>query len=315
MSAGDTPGVAELGNLEVEHAMLERAVDFARAAELEVDFGESEAVVGAGDLGETLAWLGAVGGDEIAGRGVLAATDATTELMKLGEAIAVGVFDGDNGGVGVINTDLYHSGGDDDVDGARDELAHDVIFVGSLHAAVEHGDPGARQALLNAAVFGLDILELRGVVLLNGLTNIVNLMMVGNFRLDMRPHFLGGLRSNDVGLDRSAASWHLVNDGNIEVAKERELESARNRSGGHGEEVRASVGGGFGDEFLALRDAEAVLLVDDDQSELMKLSVISEESVSADDNIDLAVLDVRFQLAPMLGRASEKCYIDVVTGQ
>ena len=49
---GDEAAVGEGGELEVEGAVLEGAVDFAWAAEFEVDFGEVEAVGGFGEFAE-----------------------------------------------------------------------------------------------------------------------------------------------------------------------------------------------------------------------------------------------------------------------
>ena len=45
---------------------------------------------------------------------------------------------------------------------------------------------------------------------------------------------------------------------------------------------------GFEGEFLTLGYAEAVLLVDNDEAEVLKLGVVGNEGVSADNEVDVA---------------------------
>ncbi len=64
-------------------------------------------------------------------------------------------------------------------------------------------------------------------------------------------------------VDGTAAGWKFVDHGEIEIAVERERESARDGSGGHHEDVRRRA---FFHEAFALQDAEAVLFIDDDEA-------------------------------------------------
>ena len=66
-----------------------------------------------------------------------AATDASAELMELGEAEALGVFDYHDGGVGDVDADFDDGGGDEDVEFAAFEAGHGDFFVVGGHAAVE----------------------------------------------------------------------------------------------------------------------------------------------------------------------------------
>ncbi len=92
--------------------------------------------------------------------------------------------------------------------------------------------------------------------------------------------------------DGGAPGRQLVENGNIEVAIESEREGARDGRGGEDEDVRSvAVGGGFVHEALALEDAEAVLLVNGDETEAGEFDVIFNEGVRADDKLGFAGAD------------------------
>ena len=68
-------------------------------------------------------------------------------------------------------------------------------------------------------------------------------------------------------------------------ADERQVERARNRRGGereHVDELEQLL------ELLLVQDAEALLLVDDDQAEILENDVAGDEPMRADDDIDAA---------------------------
>ncbi len=99
---------------------------------------------------------------------------------------------------------------------------------------------------------------------------------------------LGG----EVRFDGRAAGRELVEDGNVEIAVERERERARDGRGGEDENVRrAAVGGRFVHQALALKDAEAMLFVDGDETEAGELDVVFDEGVRADDELRFAGAD------------------------
>ncbi len=108
--------VNEAGHFEVGEAALTGAEEVAGAAELEVDFGEFEAIVMLFDGFEALGGVfGGRFGEEEAEALVGAASDASAELVKLGEAEAVGGFDHHHGGVGDVYADFDDGGGYEDV--------------------------------------------------------------------------------------------------------------------------------------------------------------------------------------------------------
>ncbi len=94
---------------------------------------------------------------------------------------------------------------------------------------------------------------------------------------------------DDAGRDGGSAGGEAVDDGDVEVAEERDGERARDGCGGHDEHVgRGAVGGGAFAEGGALGDAEAVLFVDDGEGEAFELDRLGEERVGADEDVDLA---------------------------
>ena len=72
----------------------------------------------------------------------MTATNAPAELVKLVEAVVVGIHDDDEVGVGDVDADFDDGGRDEDVDLAFGEVLHDGVFFDGFHAAVEEGDFG-----------------------------------------------------------------------------------------------------------------------------------------------------------------------------
>ena len=69
-----------------------------------------------------------------------AAADAAAQLVELGEAEALGVFNQHERGVRHVDADLDDGGGDEHVDLMRGESAHDGVLFLRLHLAVDGGD-------------------------------------------------------------------------------------------------------------------------------------------------------------------------------
>ena len=117
---------------------------------------------------------------------------------------------------------------------------------------------------------------------------------------DEFPDFGGALVGGAAGDDGGAAGRHLVDDADVEVAVEGEGQGAGDGRGGHGEDVGvgdAAVGAGFAHQLEALLDAEAVLLVDDDQAEVGEVDFVFLQGVGADDELGFAAHDAALGLA------------------
>ena len=95
-----------------------------------------------------------------------------------------------------------------------------------------------------------------------------------------------GRRLGDPGLDRQAVLRRRLDHRHITDAGQGEVERPRDRRRGQREDVDLAA------ELLELllrRDAEALLLVDDDEPEVLERDVLREEPVGADDEVDRAV--------------------------
>src|SRR5216684_5428678 len=221
-----------------------------------------------------------------------AAADAAAKLMELGEAEALGMLDEHDGGVGDVDADFDNGGGDENLRFVFAEALHDFFFFVAGEAAVQEaefelGKNFAREAFV--FVDGGFQLELR--FLDDGIDD-VGLMASGNFAAERFPNAGEMLLGSHARDDGGAAGRELVEDGNVEVAIESEREGARDGRGGEDEDVRGvAVGGGFVHQALALEDAEAVLLVNGDETEAGEGDVVFDERVGADDQLGFAGTD------------------------
>ena len=91
----------------------------------------------------------------------------------------------------------------------------------------------------------------------------------------------------DVGEDRLAVGRRRVEEREVADAGEAHLQRARDRRRRQREHV--DVGAQLLDRLL-VRHAEALLLVDDEQAEVLERDVARQQPVGADDDVDLADL-------------------------
>src|SRR6266550_2256056 len=114
-------------------------------------------------------------------------------------------------------------------------------------------------------------------------------------RPDLRERF--GL--TDLGADLLPSGGQLVQHGQVEIPVDRLGQRPRDRRGGREQEMRI-------DALLAQRrplpHAEAVLLVDHRESELLERDAFDDEGVRADDDVERAGLEPREDVPPV-GRA------------
>ena len=113
----------------------------------------------------------------------------------------------------------------------------------------------------------------------------------------------------DVGLDRPAALGRRLDDGDVAQAGQRHLQRARDRRRAHRDDVDLQLELA---QQLLLLDAEALLLVDDDQAEVLRADVAAEQAVGADEDVDAALAEALDRRLLLL-RAAEAA--DVLDGQ
>ncbi len=91
-----------------------------------------------------------------------------------------------------------------------------------------------------------------------------------------------------MGLDGEAVARRGLDDRDVAQAEQPEVQGARDRRRRQREDVDGRL---EALELLLLADAEALLLVDDEQAEVAEGDVLGEQAMGADDEVDRAVAD------------------------
>ena len=281
--------VGQTGHFEGREAALAGAEEVAGAAELEVDFGELKAVVVLFDGLEALGGVvGGVFGQEKAVALVGAASDASAELVELGETEAVGGFDHHNGCVGDVYADFDDGGGNEDVEVAVVEGGHDGVLLSGGQTSVEEADAEVgKDELVKSFVFLGGGLGLGEFGLFDEGEDDEGLSALSHLSSQMIIRGVAVVGFDVAGDDGGATGGHFVYGGNVEVAVEGEGEGAGDGGGGHDEDMRRGVA--FAPQGGALHDAESVLFVDDGEGEVGDLHGLLDEGVGADDDVEVAV--------------------------
>ncbi len=276
------------GDAEARHARLAGAEDLAAAAQPEILLGDAEAVLGLAHDRQPLAGDGPERGpvEQQAGRRLVAAPDPAAQLMELGEAEALGVLDHHDRGVGHVDADLDDGGGDQHLDLAGEEAGHDRVALRRLHAAVDEADDRTQRFAERrvALLGGGDVVEHLGF--LDQRAHPVGLGALGDGAADAADHLVEPVERHDARVDRLAAGRLLGQPRDVHVAVVGEHQRARDRRRGHHQHVGGAALGG---QRQALVDAEAVLLVDHHQRQVVEGDARLEEGVGADQQADRAV--------------------------
>ncbi len=102
------------------------------------------------------------------------------------------------------------------------------------------------------------------------------------------------------GLDRQALLGRRVDGAQVAHAGQAHVQGARDRRGGERQHVH--LGAQLLDALL-VRHAEALLLVDDQQAQVLERHILAQQAMRADHQVDAAVRQAR-QNAILLRRAS-----------
>ncbi|MBM7804099.1 hypothetical protein JOE58_003350 [Curtobacterium luteum] len=155
---------------------------------------------------------------------------------------------------------------------------------------VRDGDAGVRDDLGEVRRDRLDVLH--------AVVHVEDLSLAEELTADRGRDLQVGLRA-DEGQDRVAVLRRGRERAHLADAGDRHLERARDRGRGHRQDVHVGL------ELLELvlvLDAEALLLVDDDEPDVLELDVLRQDPVRADDDVDGAVREARDRLLRLLLR-------------
>src|SRR3989344_5720854 len=225
---------------------------------------------------------------------------APAELVELGQAEALGFFDEDDTRVRHVDAYLDDRGRDEDIIVFLAECMHDVFLFLGFELAVDEADGEMREDLVRQLLMLFDgrfhFFEREGF--LDEREDDEGLTALLDFLIDeLVDLFPGCLVFHQFGNYRFPILGEFVEKRDLEVAEEGEGEGAGDGGRGHGEEVGDAVclailaSEAHVLELGALGDAEAVLLVDDDERPLLEAHVLLEESMSTHDDFGDAALD------------------------
>ena len=116
---------------------------------------------------------------------------------------------------------------------------------------------------------------------LHAVVQVEDLALAGELLLDGDAHQVVAVLA-DVGADLVAAARRRLDDGDVADAAERHLQGARDRRGreAHHVDLQLEVA-----QQLLLAHAEALLLVDDDQAQVLGTHVGAEQPVRPDEHV------------------------------
>ena len=235
--------------------------------------------------------------------------------MELGKPEAVCVFNDHERCVRHVDANFDDRGRHKNIGFTARESAKRRVFVRLLHFAVQKSHtPVGKDRLperLRPAFGGFKVFQLG---LLHRRADDVDLMTGIALLVDEGIEALSLVFPDQEGFDRKSARRQLGDDRHVEVSVSNERKRARNRRGRHDQQV-----GGISlcRERRSLRDAEAVLLVADDEGKVMKLQLPREKCVRADDQLRRAGCNRRFCRALLCGShgAGQKRHMDAEGGE
>lgn len=291
----DEAGIGETLEGDVREPALACPQESARTPELEIDFGQVKTARVLFERLEALRFGAlAIGREEEAVALLRSTTYTAAELVELREAEALSPLDQHDGRIGDVDPNFDHGCRDEDVECAVFEGAHDRVFLGGFHSAMQETNTKVGENLvLESSVFrrrGFDLLD--RFALFDQGEDDEGLAAFFDFVLDKGVDFLAlGIGRGDTRDDGLLVRWHFIQEREVEIAEEGEREGAGDGRRCHAEKMRR-VGGrsiqALECQLLQLgplRDAEAMLLIYHDEGELAEVHLVFEEGMGADDDI------------------------------
>lgn len=284
------------------------------AALPQVQIGELEAVLGAGDRRQPLPRLRLLGqpGDQQAQAGVLSTADPAAQLVQLADPEAVGVHHHHHGRVRHVDADLDHRGAHQHVDLPGAERAHHGVLLVAGEPAVHQPEPQILQrAALQSGeelhhrdrwrqpVVVIAVAPFRGGLLGFGLARLLVLVVLVDARRDDiglppgrdllvdafprpgQPGRLLGLEDR-ARLDGLAPARKFAQRRGLQVSVGGQRQRPRDRGRRHHQQMRRDALRGLGPQPVSLLDAEPVLLVDDHHAEVVEFDGVLQQRMRAD---------------------------------
>ena len=159
------------------------------------------------------------------------------------------------------------------------ERRHDVFEHGRRHLPVRDRDLHLRHVLVEKVLDAGEVLDARAdVERLAAAIALAQQRLAHDQRIERRHE----------GAHRQPVDRRRGDDREVAHAGQRQLQGARDRRRGQRQHMHL---GAQLLELLLVRDAEMLLLVDDQQAEILELDRLAEQRVGADHDVDRAVGD------------------------
>ncbi len=212
------------------------------------------------------------------------APNTPAQLVKLREAETFRLLNHHHGCFRYIDADFNHGGGDEKFGFSRSKILHRLVALAWAHLAVNKAD------IFSKTLFQkLEPLFRGGKVnefgFIHQRTNPVGARTIVDRAPDRFDHFFQPVQRNRARVDGLTARGFFAQFGNIHVAEISEHQRARNRRRGHDQEINRFA---LGSERQPLMHTEAMLFIDDGESQIAKFHAFLKQRMGADQEIDFA---------------------------
>ena len=236
--------------------------------------------------------------DQQAGGGLVAPAHPAAQLVKLGQAEPFGVLDHHDGRVRRVHADLDHGGRHQHVDLPGPEGGRDPLLLLAGHPPVQQADPDPAQhgGQEMKPLFGRG--EVGDVAFLHQRADPVGALALGHGPAQPGDHVFQPFGGNDARDRRDAPRRLFIQARHIQIAIDRQRQRPGDGRGAHHQRVGRAA---LLRQAAPVGHAEAVLLVDHHQRQIVERHAVLEQGMGAADHRRLAARDPRLQRSP--GRA------------
>ena len=203
-----------------------------------------------------------------------------SQLIQLGQPHAVRIMDNHGIGIGYIQAGLNDGGGHQHVNFPVDKIRHNPLQLMLPHLAMGKCDHSIRHKGLNTASH---LINIRHTIVY-----IIHLTVSCQLAVDCLTHHLL-IVFHHIGLNGSPVHRRLLQHTHIAYACQAHMKGPGNRRGCQGEYIHIFLQ--VLDLFL-MGNAKPLLLVNNQQSQVLKLHILGQDPVGADYNVHHSLAQV-----------------------
>ena len=282
--------VAGAADIQVLHGDVEAA---AQVAELLDGVQPAAGLVGQGNQRRH---------DEVAERFLVASSHAAAELMQVTQADILRLVHDDRVGVGDVQAAFDDGRAQQHVVVSPHESQHPVFQLLGFHLAMRHAYFHIRNQPVQDFLDGGKFLHL--VMQEEHLSAAVELVIDDALDLLL-------VEQDDFRLDRDTVGRRRLDDGQVTRTQQGELQGTGDRGSRQGKRIHGMLD--LAELFLR-RNAELLLLVDDQEAEVLELEPVAQDLMRADEDVDGTLFQTLLYISDLLGR-TQTAYIFYIAGQ